>query len=181
MAGKRHIALLRGINVGGRNKLRMADLDGVFEEVGCTAVESYIQSGNVVFEAPAQVAASVPGRVEALLAARYGVRSPVVTRTADELAGVVGGVPFAGKRADPACLHVAFLGVRPTAKAAAALDPVRSPGDVFQVVGREVYLHLPHGVAATKLTNAYLDKTLGTVSTLRNWRTVLKLAEMCGR
>lgn len=180
MATARHIALLRGINVGGKNRLRMADLAAAFEEAGCGEVRTYIQSGNVAFEAPARTARAAPGLVETILQERHGVMSPVVTRSAGELGEVIGGVPFRGERADPACLHVMFLRDTPSAARARALDPDRSPGDVLELVGREIYLHLPNGVAGSKLTNAYFDKTLGTVSTGRNWRTVLKLAELCG-
>ena len=75
---------------------------------------------------------------------------------------------------------MAFLADAPGKREAAALDPERSPGDAFALVGRDLYLHLPNGVGRTKLTNAYLDRTLQTTSTLRNWRTVLELLEMTG-
>lgn len=178
MATTRHIALLRGINVGGKNRLAMADLAAEFERAGCREVKTYIQSGNAVFTAPATVAKKAPALVEARLREAFGIESPVIVRTREELASVVKGVPFTGGQADPASLHVAFLAKRPAASRSP--DPDRSPGDAFALVGCELYLHLPNGVAKTKLTNAYLDKTLGTVSTLRNWRTVCKLAEMCG-
>lgn len=178
MASLSHIALLRGINVGGKNRLAMEDLRGLVEEAGGKSPRTYIQSGNVVFGASAAAAKRVPGVLQALLAERFGIASPVVVRSAKEMAAVAGGVPFSGKRADPASLHVMFLADTPGKAAAGALDPDRSPGDAFALVGREVYLHLPNGVARTKLTNAYFDSTLGTVSTGRNWRTVQKLLDM---
>jgi len=179
MASGYHIALLRGVNVGGKNRLAMEDLRGLVLEAGGAAPRTYIQSGNVVFEATAAAAKRVPGVLRSLLAERCGVNSPVVVRSAMELAAVAEGVPFRGKMADPASLHVMFLADRPTKARAGALDPDRSPGDAFALVGREVYLHLPNGVARSKLTNAYFDSTLGTVSTGRNWRTVQKLLGMC--
>jgi uncharacterized protein (DUF1697 family) len=100
---------------------------------------------------------------------------PVVLRSAAELRAVVRGNPFLEAGADPATLHVAFLADRPTAAAAASLDPARSPPDAFAVRGREVYLHLPNGGARSKLTTAWLDARLDTVSTVRNWRTVERL------
>ena len=78
-------------------------------------------------------------------------------------------------------VHVGFLANKPKAATVARLDPDRSPGDEFSVLGREIYLNLPNGVARTKLTSAYLDKTLGTTVTLRNWKTTRKLAELLGQ
>ena len=173
-----HVALLRGINVGGKNKLTMADLAKLFAAAGCEGVRTYIQSGNVVFLADMKTAERIPGAVAGQIAARFGLEVPVVLRSAEELRRVAASNPFLKSGADPDALHVAFLAEAPDRRRAGALDPRRSPGDSFELRGREVYLHLPNGVARTKLTNAYLDATLGTKSTLRNWRTVRKLLEM---
>lgn len=172
------VALLRGINVGGRNKLPMADLAAVFTDAGCDNVQTYIQSGNVVFRASAATATRIPTVVAKRIADGFGLQVPVVLRSADELSMVADNNPFLRVGADPAQLHVAFLESAPGKPQVAALDPNRSPPDAFRVRGREIYLHLPNGVARTKLTNAYLDTTLKSVSTVRNWRTVLKLVEM---
>ena len=173
-----HVALLRGLNVGGKNRLPMHELAALFEAAGCGAVRTYIQSGNVVFQAPAALARTLPARVSAAILKAHGHRVPVVLRTAEELRAVGRGNPFPDS---PEILHVAFLAGWPSAAAVAALDPGRSPPDELEVRGRELYLRLPNGVARTKLTNAYLDRTLGTTSTLRNWRTVLALVELAGR
>jgi len=170
-----HVALLRGINVGGRNRLAMADLAAAFAAEGCSEVRTYIQSGNVLFLAPAARVAAVAVAVEGAIAGRFGFRTPVVIRSAAELARVARANPFLLAGADPATLHVAFLAGPPDAGRVAALDPRRSPPDAFAVRGREVYLHLPNGVARSRLTNAWLDAALGTISTVRNWRTVLEL------
>ena len=173
-----YVALLRGINVGGKNKLPMADLSAMFTAAGCAAVRTYIQSGNVIYDAAAALAAEVPGRVEAAIADRFGYRTPVVTRTAAELAAVLGGNPFLERGEEPDALHVVFLAAAPAAARVAALDPDRSPPDELVVRGREIYLRCPNGIARTRITNAYLDATLATTTTLRNWRTVQKLAEL---
>jgi uncharacterized protein (DUF1697 family) len=175
-----HVALLRGINLGGR-QVPMKELAALFEKEGrCRDVRTYIQSGNVVYRAAAADAARVAARLEAALKARFGFEVPVVTRTAGELAEVARKNPFLRAGADPVRLHVSFLAAVPTAARVAALDPTRSPPDEFKVVGREIYLHTPQGFGNTKLTNSYFDGALGTVSTVRNWRTVLKLLEMAG-
>src|SRR5262245_12012433 len=100
MAGRRqppsarYAALLRGINVGGKNKLPMKDLSAIFASAGCTGVETYIQSGNVVFEAPRAVADALPGEIARLIAARFGYRIPVILRSAEELDEVARRNPF---------------------------------------------------------------------------------------
>jgi uncharacterized protein (DUF1697 family) len=173
-----HVALLRGINVGGKNKLPMKDLACLFEDAGCREVRTYIQSGNVVFQAPPRVADTLAGRIADAIERRFGFRAPVVLRGAAELAAVARSNPFLARGGDADRLHVMFLASAPTKAQVGALDPQRSPPDEFVVRGREVYLSLPNGAARTKLTNAWFDAKLGTVSTGRNWRTVLQLAEM---
>jgi len=173
-----HVALLRGINLGGKNKLPMRELAAMFDDAGCGEVRTYIQSGNVVFDATARVAKTIPVAVAAAIRARFKLEVPVLVRTAAEMEAVVRDNPFLARGADVDTLHVMFLAGEPSAAQVAALDPARSPGDSFEVRGREVYLALPNGVARSKLTNAWFDSKLGTISTGRNWRTVQKLLEL---
>lgn len=173
-----HVAVLRGINVGGKNILPMKDLVGLFTEAGCGNVRTYIQSGNVVFTAVPGAAQAMARRVEDGIAKRFKFKAPVVVRTAKELARIAAKNPFLAAGADPDSLHVVFLAEEPERKRGLALDPERSPGDRFELRGREIYLCAPNGVGKSKLTNAYFDSTLATISTGRNWRTVLKLLEM---
>ena len=177
-AASTYVALLRGINVGGNNKLAMKDLAAMFAKFGCSDVKTYIQSGNVVFRAGDAVAARVPQGIAKAIADGAGMKIPVIVRKASELRKVTETNPFLARGADAGALYVFFLADRPAKAEIAKLDPARSPGDEFIVQGAEVYLHCPKGVGKTKLTNAYFDGKLGTVSTARNWRTVLKLVEM---
>jgi len=176
-----HIALLRGINVGGKHMLPMKELVGIFEVAGASDVVTYIQSGNVVCSAPAAVAKKLPAAVERAIEKRFGFGVPIVMRSAEEMQDVVRRNPFLASVPGAEGLHVAFLAGPPKAGGLDALNPKRSPPDEFRVLGREVYLNLPNGVAKTKLTNAYFDSTLGTTSTLRNWRTVLTLLDLARR
>lgn len=171
----RHVALLRAVNLGRRNKVPMQELRRVFEALGCGGVRSYVQSGNVVFEADARLARRIPATIADAIERRWGVRTAVITRTATEVSAVVDRVPVPVPD-DHRFLQVAFLATAP--RAGAALDPARSPGDSFEVVGREVYLLYPNGTARSKLDNAYIERALGTTSTMRNWRTVRALVEM---
>jgi uncharacterized protein (DUF1697 family) len=173
----RHIALLRGINVGGKNKLPMQVLRALLEDLGCTAITTYIQSGNAVFDCSAGKAKTLSTDLAAAIAAELGLQVPVILRTAAQWQVVAKAHPF---DADDDAVHVAFLAGQPTAAQVKNLDPNRSPGDAFAVRGREVYMHCPNGFARSKLTNAWLDKSLETISTSRNWQTVQKLAEMVG-
>lgn len=172
-----HVALLRGINVGGKNILPMKELAKIFSEAGCGGVRTYIQSGNVIFDAPSGAPGICDG-VKAKIEKRYGYRIPLVLRTSAQLLKTIRDNPFLKAGVDEKWLYVYFLADSPNAAAIAALDPARSAPDAFHVRGREIYLHLPSGMGQSKLTNAYFDSKLSTVSTARNWATVLKLAEM---
>jgi uncharacterized protein (DUF1697 family) len=174
-ASSRYVALLRGINVGGKNMLPMKDLAAMFVGAGCGDVATYIQSGNVVFSAVDKVVAGLGGRIAKQVEERFGMRVPIVLRSAAEIGAVIRSNPFL--KAEE-MLHVCFLADQPGKDLVAGLDAGRSAPDVFAVVGREIYMQLANGVSGTKLTNAYFDSKLKTVSTIRNWRTVLKLNEM---
>jgi uncharacterized protein (DUF1697 family) len=180
MAARTHVALLRAINVGGRNSLPMKDLRELCEAAGCKDVVTYIQSGNVAFAASAALAKKLPAALEEAILARAGIRVPVIVRAAAELTAVARGNPFLKRGADPNELHVGFLADEPTAARVAALDAKRSPPDEYVVRGREVFFRFPRGVGRTKLTVPYFDSKLATTITLRNWRTLHALLELCG-
>lgn len=165
-----HVALLRGVNVGGKHPLPMKDLAALFAGAGCANVRTFIQSGNVLFTAEPALAAELPERMAAAILERFGIPAPVILRTRDELRDVVRHNPWPG---DEAILQVLFLAGAPR-----PLDPGSNGEDSFVLRGREVYLRLPNGAARTKLTNAWFDSRLGTTSTGRNWRTVTKLLEL---
>lgn len=173
-----NIALLRGINVGGKNKLPMKELAALFVEAGCEEVRTYIQSGNVVFRTGSSDVEEISSIISASIQDRYGYQVPVITRTAGELQEIMEANPFVEAGAETDRLHVMFLADLPDSASVDSLDPERSPDDEFAVRGREVYLHCPNGVARSKLTNSYFDSRLSTTSTSRNWRTVRKLLEL---
>jgi len=167
------VALLRGINVGGRNRVPMAELRRLFEETGCGSVSSYIQSGNVLFMHESTGRDALAGRLERAVQETFGVSCPVVLRTAAELGRIACSHPFG---ADTSRIHVAFLDRQPDDPAAlASLD---AAPDRFELVGSEVYLLYPNGVHGSRLTGALLERRLGARATLRNWRTVTSLAEL---
>lgn len=174
----KYAALLRGINVGGKNMLPMKPLAEMFVSSGCSGVATYIQSGNVAFTAPAAVAKKLPEVISRKIADSFGYKVPVVIRAHEQLAAVIRDNPFLKAGEAEKTLYLYFLADEPAADAVSGLDPDRSPPDRFRVVGSHVFLHLPNGMGNSKLTNAWMDSKLSTVSTARNWPTVLKLFEM---
>jgi uncharacterized protein (DUF1697 family) len=172
------LALLRGINVGGKRKIPMKDLAEVFARAGCNSVETYIQSGNVIFSANRRTSENLSDVLKEKIEERFGFHVPVVLRTAEQLAQTVRNNPFLKNGPDKETLHVLFLADLPQPDCVNVLDPNRSPPDEFVVCGQEIYLRLPGGVAETKLTNQYFDSKLRTIGTMRNWRTVNTLLEL---
>jgi uncharacterized protein (DUF1697 family) len=170
------LALLRGINVGGKNILPMKALAEIFRAAGCTDVQTFIQSGNVVFTAPPGL--DVALRVRQQIDQQFAIKVPVVLRSLAEIRLAIANNPFLKSGIDSSWLHVMFLEHEPTKEQLVGLDAHRSAPDEFVVIGRDIYLHLPNGAARTKLTNAYFDSKLKTVGTQRNWNTVLQLAQM---
>jgi uncharacterized protein (DUF1697 family) len=173
-----YVALLRGVNLGPRNKVSMADLRALFGTLGCEDVTTYVQSGNVVFKncvaGPDELAAEIEGRI----ARELGLGIRVLLRTDEQLAKVAADNPFAAKESDALKLHVTFLAEAPEGTRIDALQAKQFAPDEFRVVGGEVYLHCPNGYGRTKLGNTYFEKELGVTATTRNWRTVTKLAEL---
>jgi uncharacterized protein (DUF1697 family) len=176
--GETFVALLRGINVGGKNMLPMKDLIAMFEKAGCSDVKNYIQSGNIVFNGDPKIAENIADVIAKEIDRKFKIRVPVIVRSAKEIHAVATSNPFLKMGVDENRLHVVFLKDRPSKQQAQILDPNRSPGDSFVVSGGEIFLSIT-SAAKTKLTNAYLDSKLATISTGRNWRTVLKLVAMC--
>lgn len=172
----KYVALLRGINVGGRHIVRMADLRAQCDNLGFSSVATYLQSGNVVFHTSTRSAAAVGRRLEEAIRSRFGFEVGVVIRTAKEIASAMEHNPFAREAAnDPTRVHVAFLPARPEPARVRAIRAPESGADAFQVIGREIYLHYPDGAARTKLTNTLFERGLGMIATARNWRTVVAL------
>jgi uncharacterized protein (DUF1697 family) len=174
----RYLALLRGINVGGKRKMSMTELAQVFSANDCTGVQTYIQSGNVLFTSPIADKILLAKMLTAQIEQQFGFAVPVVLRTQSQIEQVLHNNPFLKEDIPNDRLHVMFLADQPDPIRVELLDPLRSSPDQFACIGSEIFLLLPNGMADTKLTNTYFDSTLRTVSTARNWRTVNKLYEM---
>ncbi len=171
-----YASMLRAVNVGGRT-MPMAALRDVYESLGFTQVQTYIQSGNVVFRTT-QRATALAQVIETGIGRDLGLDVTVVVRGARDLVRIVGANPFLGKKVDPKALHVTFLRDRPSAAKVQAIDRQRFEPDTFEVAGREIYAYYPGGYGRTKLHNMFFERALGTLATTRNWNTVRKLVEM---
>jgi uncharacterized protein (DUF1697 family) len=179
-----HVALLRGVNVGGARRLPMAELRELFTDAGAQEVATCIQSGNVVFATGAVGAAStseaerIAAAVAEALAARFDGAVPVVLRSAAQWDAAVAAMPFELDVDTPKHFCIGFLDRTPPREASAAADPDPFPPDRWVLDGREVYAHYPNGAARSKLTIGWLEKALGVRCTMRNWNTVLRLQAM---
>jgi len=171
-----YVALLRGVNVGGRT-VPMAELRRTFDDLGLTQVQTYIQSGNVVFRSP-RGAAKVAAEIESRLRRDFGTEIRVLVRTGDQLQNLVRRNPLVRGSRDESKLHVTFLAEVPASARGASLDGASFLPDEFRLLGREVYLHCPNGYGKTKINNAFFERTLGVAATTRNWKTVTTLATM---
>ena len=169
----RYIALLRGINVGGRAKVPMAGLRTTCESVGCTDVLTYIQSGNVVLTSPLDPV-KLRAALEAAIAEQLGVSPVVVIRTHRQLADVIAGNPFPD---DADNVHVAFLSEALDRGQATTVAELEWPPEEVAARGADVYFHLPNGMGRAKLPELF-GRRIKIPATVRNWRTVNKLAEM---
>lgn len=170
----RFVALLRGVNVGGRNPLPMAELRALVESLGFTEVVTLIQSGNVVFSAERS---PTSGLLESAIEERFGLTLPVIVRSGEELRRALAANPYPA--AEPGTLHLGFLAATPAAGDVAALEPDRYLPERFQLQGAELYLELPAGMGRSKLP-AYLERGLRVPVTLRNWATSMKLLALLG-
>jgi uncharacterized protein (DUF1697 family) len=174
-----YIALLRGINVGGHRLIKMADLKALYEAMGFGAVQTYIQSGNVVFQAD-EAEQPLRQRLEQRIAETFGFPVTVTLRTHGALARVIADCPFAPDAlAEGENLYVALLAEAPASSSIERLLASKTTEpDEFRLLGQEVYLLYRQNMRQTQLTNGFLESKLGVSATTRNWRTLTNLATM---
>ena len=171
------IALLRGINVGAHNRIPMADLRALLAELGYPDARTLVQSGNIVLSAdlsPDDLAAEL----ERAITERFGVQTPVVVRTREELAAVVALDPLGDVAQEHKLYQVSFLSAEPDSEAVAKMAQDDFAPELFVHVGREIYAWHPRGIHNSRLARMLSDKRLGVVATARNWKTTTKLLEM---
>jgi|SRR6185437_10995343 len=173
------ISILRGVNVGSHNRIKMDALRDVYQSLGLKDCQTFIQSGNVAFSSEETDLAKLRNRIEGAIEKKFGFRPDVILRTAKEMRSVVVGSPFTDrKNIDPSKLLVTFLAEKPDAKARREFMKIKSDSEEMYLNGRELYIYFAEGLARPKIAWMSVVKTLRTTGTGRNWNTVLKLLEM---
>ncbi len=171
------IALLRGINVGGHKKVKMAELKTLCESMGLTDVRTHLQSGNVVFRTARTDRARLAKDIESALS----VDARVILRTDGELRAIIAANPMNEEaQREPSHFIVVFLAEEPAASAMKSLRDAYSGAEPMHLRGRELYIHYGNGMGSSKLTNTIIERKLGVTGTARNWNTVTRLAELAG-
>lgn len=174
-----HIALLRGINVGGHKLVAMSDLRDFLTALGCEAPRSLLQSGNLVFQCASRPRADLERWLETEAEKRLGLRTDFHVRTGQEWKKIIANNPFPTEaERDPARLVVMFLKRAPDQRAVKALQAAITGPEIVRADGMHAYIVYPDGMGRSRLTNALIDKRLGTRSTGRNWNTVVKLGAL---
>lgn len=179
------LSLFRGINVSGKNTIRMEALRSAMEAAGFTNVKTYIQSGNVVFESKLRSAAKVSQALEQLVKKEFGHEITIITLSGKELTEAIDNHPFAGKR-EPEQesfkkLHVLFLAEEPAAENFQKLQQAPIGNDQVALSGNVLYIRFETKQSDSKLSNSLAESKLKVRGTMRNWNTLLKLEEMLSR
>ena len=169
---KTWIALLRGINVGGRNKLLMAQLASLMHELGFIDIKTYIQSGNIVFRSSSSSATKLSGKICNAIGERFGFNPPVFVISKDRFLSIADANPF--PKTEGKDLHFFFLNEQPLDFDHAALDALKAKSESWRLLDGIFYLHAPEGFHGSKLA-AKVERVLGVSATCRNWQTVLKI------
>jgi uncharacterized protein (DUF1697 family) len=173
-----HVLLLRGINVGGNNKIGMAALRSALEAAGFTSVKTYLQSGNVVVTSSSASPATVGREAEQVISDAFGLSIKVVVRSRKQIEKVIAGDPYGDLVDNPSRYFVTFLDPAPDAAKLAHLDPAAFEPERFVLAGDTLYLWYPEGSRNSPLEKAITKAKLNVTATARNWNTVNKLLEL---
>lgn len=173
------ITMLRGINVSGQKKMRMAELRSLCESLNLVKVKTYVQSGNVVFDSTEHDASALAKLIEAHIEQFFGYAVSVFIREPQDFQRIIAGNPFLTKRKeDPARLYVTFLYNHPLETNLSNLEIPNGDTDEFFVGEKEIFLFCPNGYGRTKLSNNFFERKLNLPATTRNWKTVNALHNM---
>ena len=173
------VSLFRGINVGGNNSVRMDALKELHESLGLQEVQTYIQSGNVVFTSDDADGTQIQKHIEDGFAKTFGFQVKVMVRSAGEFNAMIENNPFQNQPMKESKWVVAmFLATHPVSTAQEDIQKTYTGPEELHIMGQEVYIYYPEGIGRSKLTNTLLEKKLKTTGTARNWNTILRLQKM---
>jgi len=174
----KYAAFLRGINVGGHNKIKMESLRETFAALGFENVKTYINSGNVIFETSETDDNKLVAEIEKAIEAEFSLKIKVMVRTMAEIEDIIKNNPFAGQFENDKDLHVLFTGEELTEEKRELLLSNNNENEQFAVRNREIFCLLRVSVLDSLLGKDYIGKKLKVSATGRNWRTVNKIAEL---
>jgi uncharacterized protein (DUF1697 family) len=173
------IAMLRAVNVGGHNRIKMEELRELCPGLKLRDAQTYVQSGNIVFRTKERDLAALAKKIESGIAKKFGFRPSVVLRTVAEMRDVIARSPFAKRSGiEPNRLLVTFLAGEPGAEAREKVRAMKTEPEEMCIDGREVYIYFPNGMARPKLSWPAVERVLKVTGTARNWNSVTKLVEM---
>lgn len=174
-----YICLLRGINVSGQKKIKMADLKVLYENLGLQNVQTYIQSGNLIFNCDKTEKAILKNKIKSKIKKHYGFDVSLILVQVKELSLVFENNPFViNRNEDISKLYVTFLEKEPENQDVFKLSDTESGDDEFIVDGKVIYVFCPSGAGRTKFNNNFFEKKLKTIATTRNWKTIGKLVDL---
>jgi len=174
-----YISMLRGVNVGPHNRIKMDVLRALYESLGLEDPRTYVQSGNVLFRTKEKNPAKLAAKIQDGIQKKFGFNPAVVLRTTEDVRAAVAGNPFAGRKdIEPDKLLLTFLAGSPAPGAEKAVSALKGYSEELHLRGRELYIYFPNGAGRSKLPWSQLDKLVGVTGTARNWNSVTKLLEM---
>lgn len=164
------LSILRGINVSGQKKILMSDLKQIYEQLDLKKVQTFIQSGNVIFESKSNKL--LAEKIEQKIRENYAFDVPVIIRTMAEMETTIKNNPFLiTKGIELDKLHVTYLSEALTVESIKKIKEYNFEPDTFHIIEKEIYIHCPNGYGRTKLTNTFFEKKLNVCATTRNWKT----------
>jgi len=172
------IALLRGINVSGQKQIKMPDLKSLFEESGFQNIETYIQSGNVIFTSKEKLPEKLEQKISLAIKRKFGFDVQIIVLTPEEIEYVLNNNPFIKKKKQSEKLYVTFLAKSPSNENINKLNAIDYSPEEYIIDGRYIYLFVPNGYGKAKLNNNFFESKLNVSATTRNWKTVNKMFEL---
>jgi uncharacterized protein (DUF1697 family) len=179
MSEQKYISILRGINVSGRNLIKMDALRKLYEQLGFHSIATYVQSGNILFTTKTAEPHKLAQAISMKIKTEFGFEVPVIVMTPDTLKSVIDKNPFStDAQKDPSFFHVTFLASKPLSFNQNLIESKKMAEEAIHFGGEAVYLYCPNGYGKTKLSNSWLESKLKCISTTRNWKTVNELYKM---
>jgi uncharacterized protein (DUF1697 family) len=177
------VSLLRGVNMAGHNKIKMTDLSALYKTLGFEDAETFIQSGNVVFNTIENLPVpEIAARIEAAVLKKFNYNVPVIIRAPEELMDIISINPFLEEENfNTGKLAVIFLNEEPSEEQIEKVKNVNYPPDKFKIAGKEIFIYCPNGFGKSKIYTGFFENKMNVTGTARNWKTLNTLLEIANR